>query len=61
MSSPAPSVEISIALVSWINDQLKESIVQREQQRRTRFLRWRQHALATLAAGFSGLCVLVRW
>ncbi len=61
MSSNAPTVEISIAMVSWINDRLKESIVQREQERNLRFVRWRRNAAATLAAGLSGLCVLLRW
>jgi hypothetical protein len=63
MTSNTPSIEISIALVSWINDRLKESIVQREQSRRWRFAEWRQNAGAAIAVGLSGLCVLVlqRW
>jgi hypothetical protein len=62
-SHTIPSAEISIALLSWINDQLRETVVQREQQRLRYWDEWRHNAVTVLAAGLSCLCVLVlqRW
>ena len=62
-SNTMTSVEISIALLSWINDNLRDTVVQREQRRLMHSVAWLQNTVTVLAVGLSGLCVLVlqRW
>src|SRR5690349_12625930 len=56
MSSAAtPSVEISIALLSWINDQLRDSVAKTETQQLRRRVEWLQNTVTALAAGLSCL------
>lgn len=59
----SPSVEISIALLSWINDQLRDSVKDREKRRNFLTVDWLANAVTVLAAGLFGLCVMVlqRW
>lgn len=52
------SVEISIALLSWVNDQLKETAMEHEERRVIRKAYWIQQAVTVLSLGLSGLCVL---
>jgi hypothetical protein len=55
----SPSAELSVALLSWINDRLRESAVQQATYRRLRTAQRMQHLVTILALGLSGLCVVV--
>ena len=59
----SPSVEISIALLSWINDQLRDAVEQRQPRRFHWASDWLQNAVTVLATVLFGLCVMVlqRW
>jgi uncharacterized membrane protein len=59
----SPSIEVSIAVLSWINDRLRQSAQEAEASERLRTTEWMQHAVTVLAVGLSGLCVMVlqRW
>ena len=61
-SSASPSVEISIALLSWINEQLRES-AEESAPRPFNLAEWLQPVATALAIGLSGLCMvaLQRW
>lgn len=58
-----PSVEISIALLSWINDQLRESVEHRQPSRLRLTTDWLQNTVTVLATMLFGLCLMVlqRW
>lgn len=54
------SVEISIAVLSWINDHLRDS-AEHSQPKSKLFLQveWLQNVVTVLAAGLIGGCVMV--
>lgn len=57
-ATATPSVEISIALLSWINDQMRDSIARKERQQ-VRRSEWLKNTVTVLATGLSCLCVLL--
>ncbi len=61
--SATPSEEISIALLSWINDQLRDSAARQLKRHNFPIAEWVQNTVTVLAAGLFGLCVMVlqRW
>lgn len=61
--SATPSEEISIALLSWINDQLRDSAERQLKSHSFPTYEWLQNTVSVLAGGLFGLCVMVlqRW
>ncbi|MFO0919725.1 MAG: hypothetical protein U0872_15615 [Planctomycetaceae bacterium] len=53
------SVDISIAVLSWINEELRQSLVVEQEVQLVRTLYWQQQAVTVLAAGLTGFCFLV--
>lgn len=57
-SDASPSVEISIAMLSWINDQLRASAIE-EQTQLASIAGWVPSLVTLLAFSLGGVCVLV--
>ena len=55
----AASVDVSIAVLSWINDELRQRLIIREEPESIRSLYWQQQAVTVLAASLSGFCFFV--
>ena len=53
------SVDISIAVLSWINEELRQSLVASEEEQLVRALYWQQQAVTVLTACLTGFCFLV--
>jgi hypothetical protein len=62
-STATPSVEISIAMLSWINYQLRETIAVEEDRQLSRTAEWIQHAVTAISVALMGTCILMlqRW
>ncbi len=53
------SVDISIAVLSWINEELRQSLAASEEEQLVRALYWQQQAVTVLTASLTGFCFLV--
>lgn len=55
----AASVDVSIAVLSWINDELRQRLTFDEEPLPARAYYWQQQAITVLAASLSGFCFFV--
>ena len=58
-----PSIEISVALLSWVNAQLRTAVLEQEERRILHTAAWIQNGITVVSVMLSGLCVMVlqRW